>query len=69
MFFARLTDDVFLVLRDAHPKDNSKSVGHRINNEQLCNLVVRDPNNIVVLLALKKSRPFLLDHSFKSFGY
>jgi hypothetical protein len=53
MFFARLIVDVFLVLRDAHPKDNSKSVRTRTNN-QLCNLMVKDPNDMAVLLTLKR---------------
>jgi hypothetical protein len=58
MFLYLLIDDVFLVLRDAHPKDNRKPVRSRINvnNEQLCNLMVKDPNDIAVLLASKRAR-------------
>lgn len=56
-FFARLIDDVFLVLRDAHPTDNSKSVRSIINNDQLCNLIVKDPNDITVLLTMKERAP------------
>jgi len=68
MFFNRLIDDVFLVLRDAHPKGNVKSVRSKINDEQLCNLIVKDPNDIVVLLTMKRV-PLLLDHSCKSLGH
>jgi hypothetical protein len=58
MFLYLLIDDVFLVLRDAHPRDNRKSVRSIINvsNVQLCNLPVRDPNDIAVLLASRRAR-------------
>src|ERR1700740_107760 len=58
MLFACLMDDVFLVLRDAHPNDNNKSARDRTNNGQLCKLVAKDPKDIAVLLTLKRVRSF-----------